>query len=62
MKRCPFCKRIVWFWQSKCYLDAKSKKPCHTICFLWDVIHARTEPAPKLIEVQDDTWKKDLEV
>jgi len=35
--RCTFCKRIVWFWQSKAYLDAKSKKPCHAYCWVWEM-------------------------
>jgi hypothetical protein len=37
MKRCPFCNRIVWFWQSKCYLDARKKKPCHAYCWVWEM-------------------------
>lgn len=43
LKRCPFCHRIVWFWQSKAYLDARRKKPCHALCWWIDVVRMQTE-------------------
>lgn len=47
-KRCPFCHRIVWFWQKKCYLDAKSKQPCHAYCWVWNLTRER-----------QDAWRTD---
>ena len=73
VKRCPFCHRVVWFCQKKCYLDAKSKKPCHAYCWVWNLTKDESKnhlvilspnmgmlrkAKPEVKKVEDDTWRK----
>lgn len=59
-KVCPFCHRIVRFWQQKAYLDAKRTQPCHLVCLLRDIV--KPERSRELVVMTDKgSWRRGVE-